>query len=503
MRDSYDVVIVGSGIGGGTLAHALASSGLSILIVERGGFLPKEPENADPKAVFVDHRYAAPDEIWVLNGRPTKPAAYYFVGGASKLFGAVMTRLRSEDFDELTFPEGLSPGWPITYEELAPFYNRAEELYGVHGGQGEDPTEPPHATSFPYGPIEHDPTVAKLVDSLKTRGLHPYHLPLSVMRHPGGPCIRCASCDGFPCRFDAKGDADICAVRPILSCANVELSIRTRAERFLLSADGRSIDSVVVNKEGDTRQIRAKLFVLAAGAINSAALLLRSAAGRFSRGLANSSNCVGRNYMAHNSSVLMAVRPLKTGITFQKTFGLNDFYFGDADYRFPMGNVQMIGKLQGAMLAAKLPFLPASLRQAIANRSLDWYAQSEDLPLAENRVWIDGSGSLHLDRRPSNLEPHRQLLRRVAKLMRGLGFPLVAIQRLGIRTTSHQCGTIRFGTDPAKDALDPLCRSYDHRNLFVADSSFFPSSGGVNPALTIAAQALRIADHMMKEDFNL
>lgn len=497
---TFDVVIIGSGVGGAAAALRLAPSGASIAIVERGGHLPKELENWDAQAVFVDRRYVSRDEKWSFDGAaPERPLAYYFVGGATKVFGGVLMRFRERDFEAIEYPDGISPAWPIQYRDLAIHYQSAEKQFGVHGQAGEDPWDP-SIVPLPYGPIEHDPAIGTITRQLANRGLKPFHLPLALQRHVGGGCLRCGTCDGFPCMVDAKSDAEVALVRPALAYPNVTLLANTLVTRLELSKDGKTIGRVVATQNGSELALTAKVFVLAAGAINSAALLLKSAQGSFDRGLANSSGVVGRHYMAHNSSVIMGIGAKRTGTLFQKTFGINDFYFGDADYPYPMGNVQMIGKVQGPMLKARLPFLPGSMRQAIADRSVDWYAQSEDLPHPESRVTVDARGSIHLDRKVTNFESHRQLIKRTTGIMRSLGFPVVVTESLDARVTSHQCGTVRMGVDPGAAALDPFCRSYDHRNLFVTDGSFFPSSSGVNPSLTIAAQAFRAADHMMRED---
>jgi choline dehydrogenase-like flavoprotein len=502
MKATYDVVIVGSGVGGSAMALRLATSGLSVLILERGTWLPREPENWNPTEVFIRRRYIAHGERWSFDGgAPETPLAYYNVGGASKLFGGVLIRLRQRDFQALEFPDGLSPEWPIAYDDLEDYYNIAEGCFGVHGAAGEDPTEPRRSQPFPHAPIRHEDRIGSLVDDLHKIGLKPFHLPLSLQRHDGGNCIRCATCDGYPCKIDAKGDAEISLLNPALAHPNVELWTDALVDRLVLDADGRKIAGVTGHRHGEAFSITAKIVILAAGAINSAALLLKSADARFAKGLANSSDVVGRHYMAHNSSVLMALSLRRTNISFQKTFGLNDFYFGDSDYPYPMGNAQMIGKLQAPMIAGRTPFLPNALRSEILRHSIDWYLQSEDFPDPDCRITIDSSGAIQIRRKLTNLEPHRQLISRVSQAMKQVGFPVIQTEALGVKATSHQCGTIRMGRDPATAALDGYCRSYDHPNLFVVDASFFPSSTGVNPALTVAAQSMRAADHLAQTEF--
>ncbi|HWU00602.1 MAG TPA: GMC family oxidoreductase [Terriglobales bacterium] len=502
MASTYDIVVIGSGVGGSAAALRLAASGLSVLVLERGVSLPREAENWSAEEVFVKRRYIARDEAWSFNGgAPELPLAYYNVGGASKLFGGVLIRLRERDFDEIAFPEGVSPAWPVTYADLEPYYDVVEGCFGVHGLASEDPTEPPRKSPFPFPPIAHDDRVAGVIDGLRTAGLKPFHLPLSLQQHPGGNCIRCGTCDGYPCRVDAKGDAEVSLLNKALAYANITLWTQAKVERLRLESDGDRISHIEGTRGGSPFSVSAKVVILAAGAINSAALLLRSADGRFKAGLANSSGMVGRNYMAHNSSVLMAFAPRRMDISFQKTFGINDYYFGDAAYPYPMGNAQMIGKLQAAMIAGRTPYLPNLLRREAVRHSIDWYLQSEDLPDPASRVTVGTDGRIRIDRQLSNLEPHRQLVARISTQMKRLGFPLVMTETLGAKTTSHQCGTVRMGHDPATAPLDPYCRSHDHTNLFVVDASFFPSSAGVNPALTVAAQSMRVVDHMLATDF--
>ncbi|MCR4265830.1 FAD-dependent oxidoreductase [Nitratireductor sp. ZSWI3] len=500
----FDVVIVGSGVGGACTAYRLARAGVSVLVLERGGYLPKEPENWSPEEVFLNQRYVARDEKWSLNGgKPEWPASYYNVGGATKMFGGVLARLRARDLEELSFEDGVSPAWPITYQDLEAYYTEAESLFRVHGRLGLDPTEPPHSAGYDFGPVDHEQTILNLFNGIRAKGHHPYSLPLAVERHAGGTCVRCATCDGFPCKLGAKNDVEQILVQQLLQRPNVTLKTHSKVERIVLDEAGRKVDHLIVSTQDGKIFVRGNVYVLSAGAINSAALLLRSADERAPRGIANSSGLVGRNYMAHNSSVVMAIGRKKTGVTFQKTMGLNDFYFGDADYPFPMGNAQLIGKVSGAVLASQTPLMPRSIGDAISARSVDWYVQTEDLPCADSGVRIANDGTLQLAKVPTNRRPHREIVKRVSQIMRDQGYPIVVSREFGIRTTSHQCGTARFGTDPAHDVLDPYCRTFDHPNLFVIDASFFPSSSGMNPSLTIAAQAFRAGDHILASEFGI
>ena len=496
-REHYDVIIIGSGAGGGTVAHALAGTGARILILERGDFVPQEAANWDPAAVWKDLRYRTTERWLDETGTAFQPYTHYNVGGNSKFWGSVLYRLRREDFGELAHADGVSPAWPIDYETLAPYYDRAERLYHVHGLQGADPTDPPRGP-FPYPPIQHAPAMAALVEQLRGMGLHPSPLPLGLIR-PGevGGCQLCNTCNSFPCRIHAKSDAEVCCLKPILAHANVTLHRRTLAHRLLTSADGRRVEAVEALEGGEVRQYAAPLIVVACGAVNSAALLLRSANARHPNGLANSSGLVGRRYMAHLATMMQGFHPFRPNDTvFQKTVAINDFYFAGAHSPYPLGQIQSQGRTHGVMAQIVVPQIPLWAYEAWVRRGVDWLAMTEDLPRDENRVTLTRDGQIQLHYRPNNVGAHEALVRRMKQVLRRLGFWVVMTHSHRTRNTTHQCGTLVFGDDPKTSVLDPLCRAHDLDNLYVVDASFFPSSAAVNPALTIAAQALRVADHL-------
>ena len=498
MDSAYDIIIIGTGAGGGTLAYALRASGARVLLLERGDFLPQEPQNWSPEAVFDQQRYK-PKEVWQdAEGRPFHPGVHYYVGGNTKVYGAALPRLRRADFEVIEHEGGISPAWPIRYEDLEPYYVRAEQIYLVHGVSGDDPTEPPRSGPFPFPPVPHEPYIAELAEQLRAQGLHPSYLPIGIDLRPGGRCIRSKTCDGFPCQLLAKGEADVCCVRPALESPDVELMTHTYARRLLTDPSGRRVTAVEVERDGERFEVHADIVVVACGAANSAALLLRSANSVYPNGLANSSGLVGRHYMVHNNTALMAVHPSRRNPTiFQKTLAVNDFYFRGPDWPYPMGNLQLLGKLQAGMLTANQPLVPRRVLQAVADRSVDWWVMSEDLPDPENRVTLGSDGSIRIHWKPNNLVAHAKLVQAARQMLRRASYPIVLTQRMGIETNSHQCGTLRFGNDPSTSVLELFCRSHDIPNLYVVDSSFFPSSTAVNPALTIAAQALRVADHLM------
>ena len=501
LRDYYDVIIVGAGVGGGTMANRLANAGAKVLMIERGTRLPREADNWSVKAVFHEKRYATKETWRDRDGKEFNPSTYYYVGGNSKFFGAATVRFRVEDFEELTHEGGgISPAWPIRYADLSPYYDEAERLMGTHGTAGMDPCEPPRSGPMPYPAIGHEPEIAYFDKKLREIGLHPFPLPIAIDRHEGGACIRCKTCDGFACKLGAKNDAEVRLVDPALATGNVDLVLETRVVRLLTDSSGKRVVGVEVEQEGQRRVITGDLFISSAGAINSAALLLRSANDKHPGGLGNnSSDQLGRNYMAHNNTAMMAINPFKKNrVTFQKSLCINDFYLANSVRPYPLGNVQGLGKLQAGMLTANAKWAPEWMMGMFSERSVDWWIMSEDLPDPNNRVSVDSDGKIRLAYTANNLKSHGELVKHWGGLMRSLGYPLIITQKMDIKVAMHQCGTVRFGNDPATSVLDPFCKVWDVDNLYVVDASFLPSSTAVNPSVTIVAQAVRTAEHLVK-----
>lgn len=497
----YDVVIIGSGAGGGTMARALAASGARILVVERGRAVPQEAENWSAAAVWKDLRYRTTERWLDDRGVAFRPYTHYCVGGNTKFWGSVLYRLRREDFQAVEHLEGLSPAWPIDYDTLAPYYDRAERLYEVHGADQGDPTAPPRGP-FPHPPIAHAPEMAAIVDAIARQGLHPSTLPLGLLR-PGeaGGCILCNTCNSFPCRIHAKSDAEVCGIAPALAHANVELWCDTRAVRLVTDPSGTRVEAVDLERRGEVIRVGATLVIVSCGAVNSAALLLTSATTHHPTGLANSSGLVGKRYMAHLATMMEGFHPFrKNGIVFQKTVAINDFYLRGPRTPHPLGHIQSQGRTHGVMAQTVVPWVPLWAYDAWVARGVDWLAMSEDLPRDDNRVTVDEAGRIHLRYRQNNLAAHRLLVRETTRILHRLGFWKVMTHSHGSQNTTHQCGTLCFGTDPHRSVLDPYCRTHDVANLFVVDASFFPSSAAVNPGLTIVAQALRVADHILSTD---
>lgn len=499
MTTQPDIVIIGSGIGGATIAAGLAPTGASILILEAGEHLADGPENRDQRAIFQRGHFR-PKEMWYeAGGDPFNPGNYYYVGGNSKFYGAVLVRYRREDFQEMRHREGVSPAWPFPYEELEPWYTAAENLYDVRGALGEDPTEPPHSAPYPFPPVPDEPAIARVRAKLRQNGLHPYSLPLGIdidrwLAKAKTPW------DAHPNCNDGKMDAESVALAEALKHPNVRLMTGCRVTRLATAPHGRTISTVHYDREGTAESVSPKLVILSAGAVQSAALLLRSASEAFPNGLANSSDQVGRNFMNHNSSAVIAVSPFfRNTSVYQKTFGFNDYYLSDGEGGPPLGNVQLLGRVSGRILKANLPSMPEWLLERISAHAVDFYAMSEDLPHPESRIMVEGD-RIVLKWTRTNWQAHLDLVDRLKRALKAAGFPIVLARAFDKRTPSHQCGTVRIGRDPATAPLDVFCRAWDHPNLFVVDASYLPTSAAVNPALTVAAQALRVADHIRNRD---
>jgi choline dehydrogenase-like flavoprotein len=514
MSTKYDVIIIGSGAGGGTLARHLAPSGKSVLILERGDWLKREQQNWNVEEVFIKNRYV-PKETWYdKTGKPFQPGLHYFVGGATKMFGAALYRLRKEDFGELKHYDGISPAWPIGYEDIEPYYTKAEQMYQVHGARGEDPTEPPSSAPYAFPAVSHEPRIQQLHDDLARAGYHPFHAPCGVMLNeqnaPFSACIRCKDCDGFPCLVHAKSDAEVLAVRPALQYPNVTLLTRAKAVKLNTNSTGKAVTQVIVERDRETETYEGGIVVASAGAANSAKLLLLSANDKHPNGLANGSDQVGRNYMYHNSAAVLAISKEPNPTVFQKTLGLNDFYFGMKDFEYPMGNIQMVGKSQAPMYRGEKPIeaglAPMFLLDEVAKHAVDFWLSTEDLPMPDNRVTLEQDGSIKLSYTPNNQVPKQKLYDKLKSMLNHLGMhPNHLIQRnlymkneIGIGGVAHQAGTARFGKDPKTSVLDVDCKAHELDNLYIVDTSFFPSIGAVNPALTAMANALRVGDHLLQ-----
>ena len=511
MADMYDVIIIGTGAGGGTLAAELAPFGKRILMLERGGWLPRERANWDVDDVFVKNKYVSKDTWYDKNGKPFQPGGHYFVGGATKMYGAALYRLRERDFGEIRHQDGISPAWPISYADLEPYYTRAENLYQVHGARGEDPTEPPASAPYPFPAVSHEPRIQQLHDDLARAGFRPFHTPCGIMLNEGNmpfsKCIRCMECDGFPCLVHAKSDAEVMGVRPALQFKNVTLVTDAMALKLKTNPTGTAVTEVVVQRGGKLESYFGQIIVVSCGAANSARLLLASGNDHHPRGLANGSDQVGRNYMAHNNQAVLAISKEPNPTKYQKTLGINDFYFSGPGSDFPLGNIQMLGKSQAPMFRGENPLAklaPMFSLEEMATHAVDLWLCTEDLPRPDNRVTLESDGSIRLSYTKTNEVPTKRLYDQMKSMLNKLGMhpdhliprSLYLKNEMDITAVAHQAGTCRFGKDPKTSVLDENCKAHELDNLYVVDTSFFPSIGAVNPGLTAMANALRVGDHI-------
>jgi len=503
----YDIIIIGTGAGGGTLLHKLKDSGKKILVLERGGFLPREKENWSSIEVFQHERYHT-REVWKTTGnRDLHPGTGYWVGGNTKVYGAALFRLREKDFEKLEHAGGISPEWPLKYQDFEPYYTEAEKLYCVHGKMGLDSTEPFRSSEYPFPQVSHEPRIQELHDGLVGKGLHPFYMPVGVKLNESDPlnseCIRCNTCDGFPCLIHAKSDADINCVRPSLANENVTLLTEAKVERLVTTSNGKEIDYIEVTHKNESLQMKASMVVISCGAINSSALLLKSASDKHPNGLANKSGQVGRNFMKHLSAAMLGISTKENPTKFQKTLAVNDYYFGSRDFSFPMGHVQLLGKSDKDQISPDAPFFtPGKTLSEMASHSIDWWFTGEDLPVSDNRVTVN-NGQIHLEYKENNEEGFKRLIHTWKQILGELdsGHSLLphAIylsKDIPLAGVAHQVGTLRFGNDASTSVLDINCKTHEIENLYVVDGSFFPSIGAVNPSLTIMANALRVGDHL-------
>ncbi|MEM7761030.1 MAG: GMC family oxidoreductase [Cyanobacteria bacterium P01_A01_bin.40] len=514
MDRHYDLIVIGTGAGGGTIVHELVPTGKKILVLERGDFLPREKENWSPESVYQDHRYYTKEEWCNKEGEILNPQTCYWVGGNTKVYGAALLPMRESDFENVEHKGGISPGWGLKYQDFAPYYAQAEKLFNVHGKKGQDPTEP-QRDEYPYPPVSHEPQMQDTVDRLKELGYAPFNLPvglkLNEVDRSLSQCIRCDTCDGFPCLVDGKADAEVNCINPSRQYDNVTLMTSAKVVKLHTSASGKEVTGVETEINQVTEIFSADMIIVACGAINSAALLLRSANDSHPNGLANSSDQVGRNFMKHLSTTIVALSDCPNDSVHQKTIGVNDFYWGESDFPYPMGMVQNTGNVKGGMIPAEAPPLlapfaklsPEKALEITARYSTGWWLQTEDLPDPNNRVrWA--KDKVHLEYTANNLQARDRLVHRWTEILKAVDkatkhiipFSIYPRSYIPLSAVGHQCGTCRFGSDPATSVLNLNCRTHDLNNLYVVDSSFFPSISGVNPTLTIIANAIRVADHL-------
>ncbi|GBO55412.1 glucose-methanol-choline oxidoreductase [Pseudanabaena sp. lw0831] len=514
--EHYDIIIIGTGAAGGTLAYKLASTGKSILVLERGGFMPREKENWDTKVAFKSNRYHN-DEVWYdRDGNELHPGMSYSVGGNTKIYGAALFRLRERDFESYQHKDGISPAWPLKYRDFEPYYTEAEKLYQVHGNQGLDPTEPPRSHDYFYPAVSHEPRMESVSNSLQQKGLHPYHTPLGIrlneVQQHLSECIRCNTCDGFPCLVHAKSDAEVTGILPAIQHPNLTLLTEAKVLKLHTSDSGKEITTVEVSINNEIKYFSGGIVVLSCGAVNSSTIMLRSHNDQHPNGLANSSDLVGRNFMKHVLGSVIGVTKEPNPTKFQKTLSINDFYWGEDGYDYPMGQIQTLGKVNKEMIEGNAAAYAPRTPEEVASHSVDWWLTVEDLPDHNNRVRVDGDRII-LDYTENNSEPYARLEQKWIEILKSIdcgesilshdsyfvkGSTNYFTGKLPLQGVGHQVGTCRFGEDPQTSVLNLNCQTHDIDNLYVVDGSFFCSSGAVNPTLTIIANALRVAEHLIK-----
>ncbi len=425
-NDSYDVIIIGTGAGGGTMAHRLAQTGKRILVLERGGFLPREKENWDQREVFTKGRYLA-KETWLDRaGQTFQPYTHYWVGGNTKVYGAALLRLRESDFREVRHYGGISPAWPLSYADFEPWYARAENLYQVHGQAEGDPNGPPRSSPYPYPALPYEPHMQTIADGFRRLGLRPFPCALGVRMGEDEPQPSArrvlSNFDGYPDPTGTKADAEVSCIKPALGVGNVTLLTDRKVERLETDADGRVVTAVIVRHGEALERYSGDIVIVACGAINSAALLLRSANDRHPAGLANRSGLVGRNYMCHNNGIVIAISRDINPSQFQKAFAITDFYHGADDSEYPLGSIQLMGKPDADFLESLTrDLLPDIKPEMLWTHTVDFFLTAEDLPDPDNRVTLAEGGRIQLTYRENNREAYDRLRAKLITYFDGIG----------------------------------------------------------------------------------
>ncbi|MEM7725712.1 MAG: GMC family oxidoreductase [Cyanobacteria bacterium P01_A01_bin.45] len=486
----YDVIIIGTGAGGGTLTHKLASTGKKILVLEQGEFLEKESSQLVDVEVFKKENFHVSEQWYDSDRELFSPQTSYSVGGNTKIYSGVLQRMRERDFEEVQHQDGISPEWELKYKDFEPYYTQAEKLYQAHGQTGDDLTEPPRSEDFPFPVVDCQPQVEDICDRISKEGLHPAYLPIGVGEQ-------------------GRTDSEDTGISPAIT-ANDNVTLRTKAKVLWLHTNpsGKEVKAVEAQIGEQSYLFMGDIIVLSCGAINSAGLLLRSKNEKYPQGLANSSGLVGCNLMKQLMTVVVQLTSTSNSGLFQRTRYINDFYWGDENFSYPMGHIQNSGGiLQDVIFAESPPILSVATKlmpgfglKQLAKRSIGWWLQTEDLPRPKNRVSVEGS-KLCLDYTPNNTEAHDRLIYRWIDVLKSVDANKQNIYPRGetpISVVAHQSGTCRFGEDAKTSVLNLNCRTHDIDNLYVVDSSFFPSISATSPALTVIANALRVGEHLIE-----
>ncbi len=487
----YDVIIVGTGAGGGTLARKLAPTGKKILVLEQGEFLEKESSQLVDVEVFKKESFYAPEQWYEEEGDTFFPQTSYSVGGNTKIYSGVLQRMREKDFEKVQHQDGISPEWEVKYQDFEPYYTEAEKLYQVHGKAGDDLTEPARSEDFPLPTVDSEPQIEDICTRISKQGLNPAYLPIGVGKQ-------------------GRTDSEDTGISPTIKVYdNVTLKTSAKVSRLFTNPSGKEVKGVEAQIGEQFYLFEADIIVLSCGAINSAALLLRSANEKHPKGLANSSDFLGRNLMKQLMTVLVQITSTPNSGLFQRTRYINDFYWGDEKFPYPMGHIQNSGGiLQDVIFSESPPLLSVAAKlmpefglKQLAKRSIGWWLQSEDLPSPKNRVRVNiNSDKLYLDYTANNTEAHDRLIYRWIDVLKSIDGNKQTIYPRGeapIQVVAHQSGTCRFGEDTRTSVLNLNCQTHDIDNLYVVDSSFFPSISATSPALTVIANALRVGEHLI------
>jgi choline dehydrogenase-like flavoprotein len=493
-----DLIVIGSGAGGATFAAACAAAGKGVLVLERGPRHAPAGAAHDELATLVERRPYADLPVEV-NGAPRRPYVGGGAGGSTALYGAALLRPSRDDFHPgrhygTRLPRAVWD-WPLDYDDLEPYYTEAERLFGVAGPAADDfgPLARPSG-GYPAPPRPLEPINRRLVSANRARGLKPFRLPLAI---DFARCLGCGSCPGFLCPTGARRSAAQLVDAAVAGGARLRLQTGVEAERLVRDGGGRVAGVLARDRATGERTVyRARRYVLAAGALGSPLLLLQSGLG---------GPLVGRNYMFHLSPLVAGVfaRPTGAEAAFVKQVGFADYYFGTRRFAHKLGLIQSL-PVPGPLMLAKggLRRLPAAALRFLRRRLLPLVGIVEDLPNPDNRVSLapDGTARLRHAFSAYDVERGRQLSRLMARILRRAG-ALFCVKKSfpSDEHLAHQCGTLRFGRSPADAVLDPDCRLFGQPNVFVADGSFFPTSLGVGPALTIIANALRVARVALRE----
>ncbi len=493
----HDVIVIGAGAAGASLAAELVSAGQQVLVLERGDPLPLAEQNVSGIPLLRQKRHQLQESWFGPDGDPFQPQTIYAPGGNTKIWGGVLERMREVEFTGLTMQEGRSPDWQLRYGDLAPWYDKAERLFRVHGRAGLDPTEPPRAAPFPFEPRPIAPFLESLGEGLKRQGLHPYPLPLSWADAPDHP----------------RGDAEGCGLAPALATGRLHLRTGAKVRTIAVAAHGRQVEGVEAEIAGQRWLFRAHQVVLAAGAVNTPVILLRSRSEPHPHGLANGSEQVGRNLMKPQLSVILQRASQPNDGRYDRSWGITDYVGGDRNVAYALGTIHTGGGVLRDSLFAESPpvlslvsrLLPDGALEWLADRSFTWWAMTPVLPDPANRVSLRGE-RVSFDYLPNCREAHDRLVYRwLAEIQKVDDDPLTPEVRRTVvyprgeaplALIGHACGTCRMGSDPTSSVVDLQGRCHGLDNLWIADASVFPGCPTVGPGLTVIANALRVAAHV-------